>query len=87
MDRYMGDVEEEIEGVLEVATDHLATEPRNRGMANFYQEVMDALDDPERMPDTTDLLMKLSVALYKLAEAQQRIAELSDGQHRTRREP
>ena len=53
---------------------------RLRAMADYYQAGWDAATADEL--DAADLFLKLSVALYKLAEAKEQIASLMDGQHR-----
>lgn len=85
MDQYMADLEAECD---EIAADAAARwlhagSDRMRNMAEFYHEGMDALSAEEiAEANVSDLFLKCSIALYKLAEANEQIAKLSDGNYR-----
>lgn len=83
MDQMIAEVEG---GIDEVVTDTVSwLQPdRVRGMADYYKATLDGTDMDEA--DVPDLVMKLSIAVYKLAEAQVQIASLMDSSSRSARE-
>lgn len=84
MDERMGEVEQLVQDVADdVSARFLGREDRIQAMGDFYREGWDALS-PEEVNQTNvgDLFLNMTVAIYKLAEAQARINALLDGGHR-----
>lgn len=82
MDGYIAEIEENLNAVIHDADKYLVTDPRERGMADIYEGMM-AMTVPTEMPEPSDLLLKMSILIYKLAEARIQMASLADGQHRS----
>lgn len=84
MDSYVTGLEQDIQEVVDdVAARYLSRSDRARAIGEFYQEGFDAITVEEiTAAQVGDLFLKLSVALYLLAEAQGQIASLLDGQRR-----
>jgi hypothetical protein len=57
---------------------------RARAMAKYYEASLDATDTDEA--DIVDLVMKLSITMFKLAEAREQIASLMDSSSRSGRD-
>lgn len=86
MQAIVGEIEH---GITEVMIDVLqrwiptgpeAEQQRAMSVTEFYQETLEHTNLDE--VDKADLMMKLSVAIYMLAESEMIIASLSDGNRR-----
>lgn len=88
MDQEVAELEEAINVVAaDVASRWLNVnapwEERVRNIAEFYAEGWDAVTDKEvSEANVSDMFLKLSVAIYLLAEARQQIAQVLDGNYR-----
>lgn len=86
MDQEVAGLEETINVVVEDVASrwlHAPAEDRARNIVEFYQEGWDSVTGEQvSEADVSDMFLKLSVALYLLAEARTEIARLSDGNYR-----
>lgn len=77
---YVAEVEQQIDEVVADTVQWFGPD-RHRAMADYYRQTLDAIDTEGA--DVADLVMKLSIAVFKLAEANQQIASLMDGNRRS----
>jgi hypothetical protein len=84
MDGRVSEIEQIVQDVAEdVSARYLGRPDRHRAMGEFYAEGWDAISAEEISATTAgDLFLNMSVAIYMLAEAQDRINALLDGGHR-----
>lgn len=84
MDAYVSDIEQTVQEVVDDVSGRFLGRPdRIRAITEFYQEGWDALGVEDITEASVgDLFLNMSVAIYMLAEAQERINALLDGAHR-----
>lgn len=80
LDYHVAEVEQQIDEVVADTAQWFGPD-RHRAMADYYRQTFDAIDTEGA--DVADLVMKLSITIYKLAEAQQQVAALMEGNRRS----
>lgn len=84
LDERVSEIEQMVQEVADdVSARYLGRPDRHRSMGAFYAEGWNAISAEEISASTAgDLFLNMSVAIYMLAEAQDRINVLLDGAHR-----
>ncbi len=80
LDYYLAEVDQAIDQDADDAVGWFGPD-RTRALADYYQAALEGIDTDEA--EVGDLVMKLSITIFKLAEAKEQIAALLDGQRRT----